>query len=161
MKIKLDENISSVHDLQALILELKDYAKWYSHDSMRKLIKSSHGSDAPILSEAARVMIHEFSDKNLSTRSAIDQLIMNLEHVARTAPQMTITLAAPPTHGIKKQLVAWCRDNLSHSILINFEFRSGLLGGMVVRSGSHIYDWSFRRQILEAGPKFPEVLRNV
>lgn len=161
MTIKLNDEISSVHDLQALILELKDYTKWYSHDSLRRLVNPGRDSDEPILSEAAKNTLHEFTDKNLSTRSAIDQLILSLEHLAKNAPQMTITLAAPPTHGIKKQLVSWCRENLSHSVLINFEFRSGLLGGMVVQSGSHIYDWSFRRQILEAGPKFPEVLRNV
>ena len=161
MRIKLDKDISSVHDLQAVIAELKDYAKWQSRNSMRKLLKSSHETEAPFLSDSARNMMHQFGDKDLLIRSSLDQLISTLEHFAKNAPSITITLAAPATHLIKKQLVSWCRDNLSHSILVNFEFRSGLLGGMVVRNGSHIYDWSFRRQILEAGPKFPEVLRNV
>lgn len=161
MKIKLDEDIASVHDLQAVITELKDYSKWQSHNSMRKLLKSRHETQSPYISDAAKNMMRQFGDKDLSNRSSLDQLISTLEHFAKKAPSIMITLAAPPTHIIKKQLVNWCRDNLSHSILVNFEFRSGLLGGMVVRNGSHIYDWSFRRQILEAGPKFPEVLRNV
>lgn len=161
MKIKLDEEISSVHDLQAVINELKDYGKWQSHNSMRKLLKSRHETETPILSEAAKNMLHQYGDKELLSRSSLDQLISTLEHFAKRAPTITITLAAPPTRPIKKQLVGWCRDNLSHNILVNFEFRSSLLGGMVVRNGSHIYDWSFRRQILEAGPRFPEVLRNV
>lgn len=161
MKIKLDEDISSVHDLQAVINELKDYGKWQSHNSMRKLLKSRHETETPILSEAAKNMLHQYGDKELLSRSSLDQLISTLEHFAKRAPTITITLAAPPTRPIKKQLVGWCRDNLSHNILVNFEFRSSLLGGMVVRNGSHIYDWSFRRQILEAGPRFPEVLRNV
>lgn len=161
MKIKLDEEISSVHDLQAVINELKDYGKWQSHNSMRKLLKSRHETETPTLSEAAKNMLHQYGDKELLNRSSSDQLISTLEHFAKRAPTITITLAAPPTRPIKKQLVGWCRDNLSHNILVNFEFRSSLLGGMVVRNGSHIYDWSFRRQILEAGPRFPEVLRNV
>ncbi len=161
MKIKLDEDISSVHDLHAVIAELKDYSKWQSHNSMRKLIKSRYATETPVLSDAAKNMMHQFGDKELLARSSLDQSISTLEHFAKNAPNITITLAAPPTHSIKKLLVGWCRDNLSNSILVNFEFRSGLLGGMVVRNGSHIYDWSFRRQILEAGPKFPEVLRNV
>lgn len=161
MKIRLDESVSSIHDLQALIVELKDYGKWQSHNSMRKLLKSRHETEAPLLSDAARNMMHQFGDKELLARSSLDQLISTLEHFTKKASTVTITLAAPANHLIKKQLVAWCRDNLSHNVLVNFEFRSALLGGMVVRSGSHIYDWSFRRQILEAGPKFPEVLRNV
>jgi F0F1-type ATP synthase delta subunit len=74
---------------------------------------------------------------------------------------MTITLAAPATTGIKKQLTAWCRDNVAPDVLVRFEFNQTLLGGMVVRFGSHIYDWSLRRQILDGRTKFPEVLRNV
>ena len=161
MKIKLDEDISSTHDLQAVIAETKDYAKWYSHNSMKKRLKSKHEAEQPYLSIAAKNMIRQYSDKNLVGRSSLDQLISTLEHFVKHAPQMTITLAAPPTVSIKKLLVSWCRDNLSHGVLVNFEFKTGLLGGMVVRSGSHIYDWSFRRQILEANAKFPEVLRRV
>jgi F0F1-type ATP synthase delta subunit len=70
-------------------------------------------------------------------------------------------LAAPPSNGIKKTLVAWCRKNIATDILVNFDFNSTLLGGMVVRYGSHVFDWSFRRKILEEHSKFPGVLRNV
>jgi len=62
---------------------------------------------------------------------------------------------------IQKNLVNWCRENIAPNILITFQFNATLLGGMVIRHGSNIFDWSFRRQILAARNNFPEVLRRV
>lgn len=160
-KLQLDESISSPQDLKILILEIRDYAKWYSHNSVKRLLKARKLSDAPELSVAAQATLHSWNAQNPLSRRGLDQLIVYLEKTMRSAPQITITLSAPPTSSIKKTLVSWCRKNTSPAVLVNFEFNSTLLGGMVVRSGSHIYDWSFRRQILEAKQRFPGVLRNV
>lgn len=162
MKIKLDDNISSPQDLQDVISEIRNYARWSSHSTVKKLLGSKKLlSEPPDMSLAAKNILKNYLDKNLRGRSGLDQLISALEHLVRYAPQISITLAAPPTNSVKKLLVAWCRDNITPSILVKFEYRSNLLGGMVVRCGSHIYDWSFRRQILVAGQSFPEVLRHV
>ena len=53
-----------------------------------------------------------------------------------------------------------CRP-VAPDVLVNFQFNATILGGMVVRYGSHVYDWSFRRQILAKRDTFPEVLRRV
>ena len=162
MKFKLDASIASPQDLQALIAELHDYARWYGHNAIKKQIHAKHTStDQPEFTPAAKAVLQEWTQKNPLSRASLEALIKELEQYLRAARVMTITLAAPPTSGIKKLLTAWCRDNISPSILVRFEFNQNLLGGMVVRYGSHIYDWSFRRQILAERTKFPEVLRNV
>ncbi|HET8709361.1 MAG TPA: F0F1 ATP synthase subunit delta, partial [Candidatus Saccharimonadales bacterium] len=92
---------------------------------------------------------------------SLDKNMRALEDYARTAPHLTITLAAPAPASLKQTLTAWCRQNLAPNMLVTFEFNSSLCGGMVVRYGSRMFDWSFRRQIMENKQKFPEVLRNV
>ena len=165
MKLKLEESVSSPQDLKAVILEIQDYARWYSHNAIKKRLgvklKRKTTAEAPFISPAASTIIREWASSNNLNQNSFDHLIKTLETYARSAPQLTITLAAPPTNGLKKTLVAWCRENISPDMLINFQFNSVLLGGMVIRSGSHVFDWSFRRQILEARQRFPEVLRNV
>lgn len=161
MKLQLESSISSPQDLKSVILEIREYARWYSHNSIKKQVRAGHAADQPELSSAANALVHSWAAKNpLSTRS-LDGLIAALQEYQETAQQMTITLAAPPTSGLKKTLVAWCRENIAPDVLVNFQFNATILGGMVVRYGSHIFDWSFRRQILDARTNFPEVLRRV
>lgn len=164
MTLKLEESVSSPQDLKGVIMEIRDYARWHSHNSIKKRLHvrmKRKSPEAPIISEAATAVIREWASSNLLNQNNFDRLIETLNTYERTAPQLTITLAAPPTSGLKKVLVAWCRQNVSPNILINFQFNSMLLGGMVLRTGSHVFDWSFRRQILESRQHFPEVLRNV
>ena len=161
MKLELHESVASPQDLQALIIELHDYVRWFSHNAVKKQTKAKHLGEAPELTPPAKATLSGWSAKHGLSRSSLDQLVQSLETYAHDAAVMTITLAAPPTIGIKKQLTAWCRQNVSPAILVNFDFNSLILGGMVVRYGSHIYDWSFRRQIMDNRNHFPEVLRNV
>ena len=70
-------------------------------------------------------------------------------------------MAGPAPAQLKQKIVEWCRKNIDGDILVDFRFNATLLGGMVVKWGSHVYDWSFKRQLMAARAKFPEVLRNV
>ena len=84
-----------------------------------------------------------------------------LEKYIKTAPSITITLVAPTTNDTRKTLVNWCRKNIAPNILVDFRFNTTILGGMVIRYGSHIFDWSFRRQLLNNSKNFSEILRHV
>jgi F0F1-type ATP synthase delta subunit len=95
------------------------------------------------------------------TQNSLAKLIKKLEQVRSNSSVITITLAAVAGNDIKKKLVAWCRHNISSDVMVSFNFNSGLLGGMVIRFGSQIFDWSFKRQILSASTNFPEVIRRV
>jgi hypothetical protein len=161
VKLKLDESVSSLQDLRGLVMEIREYAKWHAHNDIKKRVHVRTGTKEPDMTASARAVLHEWSGgKELASRS-LDELIATLEDYGRKAPTITITLAALPSAGMKKQLVSWCRDNITPNILVDFQFNSTLLGGLVVRSSSHVYDWSFRRQILAERNKFPEVLRRV
>lgn len=161
MKLQLPDNVATGQDVQALVLEVRTYAKWYSQYAIKKRLRLKSARQEPDVSAAAKELIRDWAmQKPLSTAS-LDELVTALNSFESTAPQITITLAAPPTAGVKKTLVGWCRNKIAPNILVNFQFNAELLGGLVVRSGSHIFDWSFRRQILSAQDKFPEYLRRV
>ena len=161
MKLQLPDSVLSSQDLKAATLEIQRYAQWYGQ-TLVKIKKSNHkGYAAPTISRPAVEIIEQWQGDRPITQPSLDGLIAALEDYAAAAPRISITVAAPPPRNLKQDLADWCRKNIDARILVDFQFDSTMLGGMAVRYGSHIYDWSFRRQILEARSRFPEVLRNV
>lgn len=160
-QLSLPETIASPQDLMQMSMEVKAYAKWYAHESILRRVSSKKGTDAPDLSTAARQVISDWSEITPLSTKSLATLITTLESYSRNTDTITITLAAPVTNSIKTTLVAWCRKNVSPSVFVSFQFNSTLLGGMVVRHGSRVFDWSFKRQLLASSGTFPEVLRRV
>jgi len=147
--------------LGAAIIEIRSYAKWFGHVAIKKRVgaRTTAADAAPVLTPAAAELISSLGGAGQLTSRSLDALIRTLEAYKQTAPTITITMAAPPTNGLKQSLVGWCRGNIAPDALVSFAFNTSLLGGMVVRYGSHVYDWSFRRQILDGRDKFPAILR--
>lgn len=161
MKFQLPNSVLSSQDLKAATLEIQRYAQWYGQ-TLVKIKKSNHkGYEAPAISRQAIQIIEQWQGDQPINQPSLDKLITALQDYAGQAPRIAITLAAPPPRSLKQELADWCRKNIDAGILVDFQFDSTMLGGMAVRYGSHIYDWSFRRQILAARSHFPEVLRRV
>jgi hypothetical protein len=161
VNLRLPGSIASSQDLKSLIMEVHEYANWYSHESVKIKVKAKEELPAPTLSAGAIELLRDWkADQQISAQS-LDLLIKTLEQYASNSPAMTITLAALPTSSLKTALVNWCRENIAPDILVSFKFNAGLLGGMVLQYGSHVFDWSFKRKILSNRGIFPEVLRRV
>ena len=161
MKLNLQDSVYSPQDLKAIILEVRKYARWASQYSIKMRVSKDKPDQPPIISLAATNLIKVWAEANPLSEKSLGELIAALETLEANSPRITITLAAAPSNSLKKTLVVWCREHIDPNILVDFHFNSTLLGGMVVRYGSHVYDWSFRRQILAARGRFPEVLRRV
>ncbi len=161
MKLNLPDTVSSPQDLAVIIVDVQAYARWFMHESIKKQAGTAHASEQPTIAPEAMAVINDWESNQPLSIERLESLIRVLTDYKVTAPSITLTLAAPPTRPVKSALVAWCRQNIAPNILVTFQFNSTLLGGMVVRSGSHVFDWSFRRQILQSRSKFPEVLRRV
>jgi len=163
MKLKLDESVSSSQDVRALGLEIRDYARWYGQNGIKARVgvRKRKQVESPPISPAAQDLIRAVASKGTLKRKDLDELIDELSYIEAKSPRITITLAAIAPGSLKKSLVNWCREHIAPNVLVDFRFNSTLLGGMVVQYGSHVYDWSFRRQILAGSAKFPEVLRRV
>lgn len=160
MKVQLPSNIVSPQDLASLVLEIETYADWFSRAAVKKQAQSNSDSP-PELSPAAKEVVDAWESSKNMTRTRLDQLIKTLNELRESVSHIDITLAGPAPNKLKRTMVDWCRNNLAENALVTFSFNATLLGGMVVRAGSHIYDWSFRRQIMDNQNRFAEVLRNV
>ena len=161
MKLRLPDSVATSQDVSALQLELRDYARWFAHEAIKQRTNARHTSEAPTLSSACQEMLASQGGKKGVDRELLDSLIKELDRYTRTADVVTFTLAAPPTANVKASLVKWSRTNIAPDILVSFQFNATILGGIVVRYGSRVFDWSFRRQILANRSSFAEVLRHV
>ncbi|QQS21903.1 F0F1 ATP synthase subunit delta [Candidatus Saccharibacteria bacterium] len=161
MVYNLPATISSKEDLMSLIIEIRGYAKWFNQYVIAERVQTQYTQPQPELSPAAIEILKLARSADGMTSASLEALIAQLETTKAQAKVMTITLAAPATNEVKKALVAWARSNIAPDILISFRFNSTLLGGMVVRFGSRIFDWSFRRTILNERYRFGEVLTRV
>lgn len=161
MKLELPPVVCSLQDVKILAREVREYASWYRQNQVKKRFGAKKTDSQPNLSPATREVLGDFSIKNTLSSTSLDELIAALDNFGAGTPEITFTLVAPATTAVKKSLVAWCRKNIEPDILVNFEFNSNLLGGMVLRYKSRVFDWSFRRQILDNRQKFSEVLARV
>lgn len=161
MKLQLPSSVSSARDVTSLMFEVREYAQWFSHNVIKQRVGSKKMTDQPELTPVAAELIRNWGAKEQLSQKRLDELLEELENFKKSAPVLTVTLAAPAPGEVKQNIVAWCRENIAPNVLINFRFNSTILGGMVVRHGSRVFDWSFRRQILTNKEKFAEVLRRV
>lgn len=160
-RINLPDSVASLQDLTALILEVREYTKWFSHNAILQRVSKKRVTRPMPLSPSASMLLRDWENIQPITVRSLDELIDILNLYKNTAPTITITLAAPATNDIKHTLIGWCRTNIAPNIMVAFGFNATLLGGMVVHHGSRIFDWSFRRQILNGRERFGEVLRRV
>jgi hypothetical protein len=161
MSLNLQNDVSSRQDLRAAILEIEACAAWLARAEVKKKVSAKADSKPPFISRGADDLIKQWHGKNPVTPKTLDELSKALKDFEAKAPRIAITLAAPAPAQLKEELVGWCRQNIDPGILVDFKFNSTMLGGMVVHYDSHIYDWSFRRQILAGRGKFAEILRHV
>lgn len=161
MRLQLPSSIASLQDLSTLEMEMKEYTKWFSHNAIKVKVHAKNSTPPPALSPAGLELLRTWSAKKMLTEQDLAALIKELGELKTSAPSMTITLAAPAGKDLKQTLVDWSRKNVAPNIMVSFQFNASLLGGMVVSYKSRVFDWSFRRQILESRQTFAEVLRRV
>lgn len=161
MKLVMPDSVASAQDLATVLADVQAYAKWASRELIKQKVAGKSAGAQPTLSPEAAEIIRSWSGGKDMTSASIDSLVKALEDYKKSAPSVTITLAAVPSGEVKIKLVAWCRKNLSPNILVSFRLNRNILGGLVVAYGSHIHDWSFRRKLLEAEKPFTEVLHSV
>ena len=159
--LTLPPDIVSPQDLAALLFEIRQYNAWYQSEVIKSRVELSSQAIPPKISKTAVGILGSVAKDGRLSPEALEALIQGLEHLKRTSPTITITLADLPTNALRSTLAEWCRTNIAPTILVQFTSNRRILGGMVVRYGSRIYDWSFRTKLLANKAAIPEVLRRV
>lgn len=159
--IQLPSTVISPRDIAELEMELLSYGDWFRHNAIKQELHLSKGTMMPGLSQTAVSLLQQVAKDNRLSFQILDQLLKDVRSLRQHAPTMTVTLAAPPSRQLQQTIAGWCRKELNDATLIEFRFNATLLGGIVIRYGSHVYDWSFRRALLTQRHQFAEVLRRV
>ena len=160
--IALPESINSLEQLEAVIFELGEYVDW-SRGSQIKQTVTGQGAkgDERVWTPEIQAILGAWSGDEDITIASVEALIRQLEAHKKTAPALHVTLAGWPSPSLRHQLVAWFRANVHPQAFVSFAVNRTILGGMVVRAGSHIHDYSWRRQFIAKRDQIPEIMRRV
>ena len=161
MKLQLQPSLSSRQDLSAVAMEIKKYSQWLSSSAIKQKVAGWPPASQPDISDDALQLINSWLAGQPASQANLDELTKALSDLLVKAKFVNVTLAAAPSSQQKQAIVAWFRQNVRPDILVDFNFNSTMLGGMMVRYGSRVFDGSFKRQIMANRLKFPEVLRSV
>lgn len=162
MSLQLPNSVVSHEDLKSTIMEIQAYSRWFAAASIKQRVSPTAAvPNPPPLSPASLAIITDLSRAQSLSAQSLEAILGELQTIETKSPTIIITLAAPAAGGLRKTLTDWCRAHIAPTALVSFKFNSTILGGMVMQYGSHVYDWSFRRQILTNRDHFPEVLRRV
>lgn len=118
--------------------------------------------DAPLVVPPTSRRLQQLAEINTVTIEDVKQrkhLIDQLRSAKDKAPTLHIAFASEPEPAILSQLVAWIRQNLHPVALVTVGIQPGLVGGCVIRTPDHIYDFSFRNHLRSAQPMLVERLR--
>lgn len=96
--------------------------------------------------------------ENLDSRK---RLLSELRSIKEHAPVLQITFASDPEPEILMQLVSWIRQNLHPTALISVGLQPAIVGGCIVRTPDHIYDFSLRNQFKKQLPDLIQSMRTV
>ena len=115
---------------------------------------------APHLSALMTGVLHD-NNLKLDDPKSYEKLSTGLRVIRDKAPVAHVTLAALPNRALKRQLVEWFRAEVNPYMLLTFVVRADIGGGVVLRVGSRIYDFSFRQRIMGNKHRISEIYDHV
>lgn len=140
----------SPDQLSSLILELQDLVAAVRDAAVRK--DNVH----PQLSADLAGLLNENKIADTDVVS-LEELNRMASTTLEKAPTVHILLAAMPGRAQKRQVVSWFRTEVHAQTLLTFAARSDLGGGAIIQAGSHVYDLSFRRGIIDNKARMTEI----
>lgn len=155
--LNLPPTVASRQDVARLRTEVERYQAWVRQyqNAAKRDIRYQH--EQPALSDAASIIIRQW----LESKQSLDTLTAQLSHTAKSAPSITLTLVAPAPASVQSSLVSWARTQLNPSMLVEFRWNANILGGIIARTDSGVYDWSYRNKLLSSRAKLVERLMHV
>lgn len=155
--LPLPPDLYSPDQLTAVMMELRSHIT-----TLRELRAHSRAADSTEFSPSALLLgtLHAAAVPQ-TDRSKAEALLKELTSLRAEAPIVHLTLAGLPPRTLKRQLTEWLRTNIHPHLLMTFAARSDIGGGLILTAGSHIYDFSFRRELLENKHRIAEIFNHV
>lgn len=153
MNWELPETLQGPEQIEAALLDLGRLG-----DSLRRS-KEKTATDDEFLTRAQAIL--DPLEQEIWTPELIDEVARRLETIKSTAPMVRVTLPGLPSPKLRIELVSWFRKEIHPQVLVSFSLNRLLAGGMVLRAGSSIYDFSFSGALLKQRSKLADMFRGV
>jgi len=161
MNVRLPAELYSPDQLGIMMLELRTSLEQQRNAAIKAQVTKQVGDGVrPHLSGLLTNTLIE-SKIEASDLASLEELSKQLETIRDKAPVAHIILTAAPTPALKTRLVKWFRTEVNPYALLSFATREDIGGGMIVRAGSHIYDFSFRTRLKENKTRIAEIFHGV
>jgi hypothetical protein len=102
------------------------------------------------------ITLNQVTIESLESRQG---LVANMRKVKDKAPSVHVTFAVDPSPEIIRELIGWVRQNLHPVALVSIGLQPGIIGGCVVRTPDHIYDFTLRNRFKQALPELSAAVR--
>lgn len=161
MNVRLPLDLYSPDQVGIIKLELGNHMSQLRDASVRaKVTHKETAKGKPHFSALLQNVLFESGIAD-DDQGSLELLSQSLETIRDKAPVVHIMLTALPNLTLKRQLIEWFRKEVNPYTLVTFSVRADMGGGMILQAGSHIYDLSFRQQILSHKQRIAEILHNV
>jgi hypothetical protein len=158
--VRLPLDLYSPEQLSAIIIELRSHISSLRDAAARA--KASHTEvAAPAHTSALLLGVLRESGVDPTEQPATEKLLKELEAIRDKAPAVHLMMAALPNRELKRKLTDWFRTEIHPYSLLTFATRADIGGGVIVQAGSHVYNWSFREQILSHKSRISEIYNSV
>lgn len=152
----LPADLYSPDQLSELIMELRSYIDALRDTALRNRATAASSSPAPTMSPLLRELF-----EGASGSMTPEEMLRELEALLKKAPIVHLIFPALPDKELKRQLILWFRVEVSPHTLLTVSERRDIGGGIVIRAGSRVYDFSFRRRILDNKHRLMEIASSV
>ncbi len=158
--VRLPVDLYSPDQLGAIILELRSYIAALHDALVRDQVAHTQNVAAPHTS-ALLMGVLRSANVSPTDQAEVEKVLKELEAIRSKAPAAHLMMAALPNRELKRRLVEWFRDEIHPYMLLTFATRTDIGGGVVIQAGSHIYNYSFREQILGHKNRISEIYNSV
>jgi F0F1-type ATP synthase delta subunit len=141
-----------IQELRKLVSERRDAA-------VRTRMKDGSSTPPAIPSLVASLL--QINQLTGSTLKELEELVKALETLRMKAPVVHLTLASLPGPKLIAKLVEWFRREVHPQTLLSFVMDRTIGGGVIIRTSSRIYDFSFTSQLLRQKDRLTEIIARV
>lgn len=158
--LKLPDTISSPDQIMAFIEDLADYQAYIRKLNVAAKVKvdSPSGLESPSMPiELVEFLKSQFGNEEVAI-ARLEEIKTFFKEVKASCPSIHIMMAYLPTVSERAEIVHWFRNNIAENILINFTQNSDVIGGLLIRTRTKIFDMSFRTVLLANKARLAELI---
>lgn len=154
----LPNSLYSPDQLGIVLMELQTYVERLRDAGVRKRLGRAADKSVAADEQLSPLLATMIEAAKIEPSDAVqlEALATNLETLRSQAPVVHLTFAAMPNAALKQKIAAWFREQVHPAFLLTFGARGDLGGGVVLQTGSHVYDYSFRQRILDNKAKITQ-----